>query len=65
MAGAGDGQFPETLDALAASGWQGFCSFEPHLAEAGPFGGFSGPDGFRSAVRAFTKLLDERGIRWE
>lgn len=65
VAGAGDGQFGETLDALAESGWSGFCSFEPHLAEAGPFGGFSGPEGFRSAVAAFTALLGERGIAWE
>jgi len=65
VAAAGDGQIPETLDALAKSGWDGFCSFEPHLAEAGPFGGFSGPAGFRSAVQAFTALLVERNIAWE
>lgn len=65
VAGAGDGQFPETLAALASSGWNGFCSFEPHLVSAGPFGGYSGPEGFRAAVRAFTRLLDERGIAWE
>jgi sugar phosphate isomerase/epimerase len=63
-AGQGDGELRETLAALYASGFDGFFSFEPHLREAGRFGGFSGPDLFGVAVRAFTDLLREQRIAW-
>jgi len=62
VAGAGDGQWPETLAALRAGGWQGFCSLEPHLALAGERSGFSGPALFRQASEAFVALLDEHDI---
>lgn len=65
VAGAGDGQFPETLAALATDGWSGFCSLEPHLSVAGKFGGFSGVDGFRRAAHALFDLLEQQGISWE
>ena len=51
-AGQGDGQLRETLAALRESGFAGFMSLEPHLAQAGRFGGFSGPSGFRRAAQA-------------
>jgi sugar phosphate isomerase/epimerase len=51
-AGEGDGQMRETLEALRGSHFEGYVSLEPHLAEAGRFGGFSGPEGFRRAARA-------------
>jgi sugar phosphate isomerase/epimerase len=62
VAGAGDGQVRETLAALRDSGFSGFVSLEPHLARAGTFGGFSGPDGFRAAHAALVGLLDELGV---
>ena len=62
VAGAGDGQWRETLAALRADGWQGFCSLEPHLATAGERSGFSGPALFHQATEAFVALLDEHDI---
>ncbi len=63
-AGEGDGQVRETLAALRDSGFAGFMSLEPHLASAGRFGGFSGPEAFTRAVRALKSLLGELGIPW-
>jgi len=48
--------------ALRDSGFTGFMSLEPHLAQAGRFGGFSGPQGFRRAAQALKCLLDELAI---
>jgi sugar phosphate isomerase/epimerase len=64
VAGAGDGEWPATLDALRGDGFDGFFSMEPHLAGAHATGGFSGPDLFATATGAFTALLRERGIRY-
>jgi sugar phosphate isomerase/epimerase len=57
-AGEGDGEVAETLAALAARGYDGYLSFEPHLALAGERGGFSGPEAFARAVAALRRLLD-------
>lgn len=61
-AGEGDGRLRETVRALAADGFDGFFSMEPHLAAAHHLGGFSGPDNFVRATTAFTAILDEEGI---
>jgi len=61
-AGEGDGQLRETLTALRDSGFTGFISLEPHLAQGGRFGGFSGPQGFRRAAQALKSLLNELAI---
>jgi len=63
-AGQGDGQLPETLAALRDSGFAGFMSLEPHLAQAGRFGGFSGPAEFHRAAQALKFLLNELGVSW-
>ncbi len=63
-AGEGDGQLRATVAALAADGFDGFFSLEPHLGSAHALGGFSGPDLWRSAHRAFTGLLREQGIEF-
>ena len=63
-AGEGDGQLRETLTALRADGFDGFFSLEPHLASAGQFGGFSGPQQFRRAADAFKGLLRDLDIAW-
>ena len=39
-----------------------FCDLEPHVKGGGQFGGYSGPDGFGIALRAFCRLLDYVGI---
>jgi sugar phosphate isomerase/epimerase len=63
-AGDGDGELRETLKALRADGFDGFFSLEPHLMAAGAMGGYSGPELFATAHRAFTGLLTEEGIEY-
>lgn len=63
-AGQGAGEVRETLHELSRDGFDGFFSLEPHLAMAGRAGGFSGPELFGVAHRAFTGLLDEEGVTY-
>jgi sugar phosphate isomerase/epimerase len=64
-AGQGDGELRETLAALREDGFTGYMSLEPHLAQAGRFGGFSGPEGFHQAAEALKFLLNEASISWQ
>lgn len=64
-AGEGDGEIPETVRALAADGFDGFFSMEPHLAQARQAGGFSGPELFAKATKAFTGILDDQAITYQ
>ena len=50
--------------ALAADGFDGFFSMEPHLSSAHHLGGFSGPENFTRATEAFTALLDAEQISY-
>jgi sugar phosphate isomerase/epimerase len=61
-AGEGDGQLREIIAALAADGFAGFVSLEPHLATAGRYGGFSGADGFKRAAHALKLILNDLAI---
>ncbi len=63
-AGHGDGEVRETLAALRDSGFDGYLSLEPHLAQAGRFGGYSGPAGFTRAAQALKALLAELSMPW-
>jgi sugar phosphate isomerase/epimerase len=63
-AGEGDGRVPETVRALADDGYEGFVSMEPHLASAHHLGGFSGPDNFVRATKAFLAILDAEGVEY-
>jgi sugar phosphate isomerase/epimerase len=63
-AGQGDGEVVRTMRALHHDGFDGFFSLEPHLAAAGAFGGFSGPELFRTAWSAFTTILTDEGIEF-
>jgi sugar phosphate isomerase/epimerase len=64
-AGEGDGALAETLrDAIRQRGYEGYLSLEPHLAAAGKFSGFSGPDLFKQAVRALKRILNEIGAAY-
>jgi sugar phosphate isomerase/epimerase len=63
-AGEGDGELVETIRALRADGFDGFFSLEPHLAEVGSLGGFSGPELFAKAHQAFTSILLAEGIEY-
>jgi len=64
-AGQGDGQVPEVLNALRRKGVSCFLTLEPHLAQAGQFGGFTGPELFRQASKALKKVLTEIGAEWD
>ncbi len=61
-AGQGDGQLEPILVDAYKSGYRGFLSLEPHLAAAGQFSGFSGPDLFTTAVTALKDLCKKAGI---
>ncbi len=62
-AGEGDGEFPQVLRGLKEKNYVGFATMEPHLAVAGQFTGFSGPDLFAHAVERFRALCDKVGLR--
>jgi len=64
-AGQGDGEIDRTNRALHGDGFEGFFSMEPHLAQAGASRGFSGPELFGKATRAFTGLLEAAGISYD
>ena len=65
-AGEGDGNIPEILrEAICERGYSGFISLEPHLAVAGQFAGFSGPDLFKKAVQTLKKILDSLGAEYD
>jgi 3-dehydroshikimate dehydratase len=55
--GEGVARWPELLERLRASGYDGIFSLEPHLAAAGRYQGFSGPDLFRHASQSFIAML--------
>lgn len=61
-AGEGDGELLETVTALRDSGYAGFASLEPHLSDYSALGGFSGPEAFGRAARAFAKLTSTIGV---
>ncbi|WP_104092165.1 sugar phosphate isomerase/epimerase [Arthrobacter sp. GMC3] len=61
--GAGDGELRETLTALCRDGYTGFASLEPHLAAQHELGGFSGPEAFGEAARAFRTVTDAIGVK--
>ncbi|MGO4435230.1 sugar phosphate isomerase/epimerase family protein [Paenarthrobacter sp. RAF9] len=60
--GEGDGELDATIAALAADGYAGFASLEPHLASAHELGGYSGPVAFGVAARAFAGLAATNGV---
>jgi sugar phosphate isomerase/epimerase len=64
VAGAGDGEVPETVRALRADGFDGFFSLEPHLGEYTAYGALSGPELFTQSWKAFTDILTSEGIAY-
>lgn len=62
VAGRGDGELVETVRQLSRDGFDGFFSLEPHLSKTHARGGFSGPELFTEAWRAFTDLLKTEEI---
>lgn len=64
-AGEGEGQFAEIFADLKARDWSGYMTLEPHLAAAGQFAGFTGPDLFAKAVAALKSICDRAGMAYE
>lgn len=64
-AGQGEGQVRETIRALRADEFDGFFSLEPHLGYGHRMGGFSGPELFTEAWRAFVQILAAENIEYE
>lgn len=62
--GEGDGQFPELLEQLKASNYQGFLSIEPHLGDFDAFGGLCGPELWTTAHTALIKLIKNAGVQY-
>jgi 3-dehydroshikimate dehydratase len=60
-AGEGVADWPAILASLRDDGYDGFLSLEPHLAAAGQFSGFSGPERFTHAARSLKSLLQALG----
>ena len=52
------------MAALAADGYDGFFSIEPHLGDFDAFGGLCGPDLWTTAYDAITGIFREQGISW-
>ena len=63
-AGEGQGQFPEILADAVARGYDGTMTLEPHLAQAGQFKGFTGPELFGKAVAGLQKVCDAVGMSY-
>ena len=58
--------YPAIKSRLDARGIVGvFADLEPHLRQGGQFGGYSGPDGFGVAARAFVALCENASVRCE
>lgn len=56
---------PTLQERLGGRGIDGvFVDMEPHVRGGGQFGGFSGPDGFGVALRAFCRLCDRVGLAY-
>jgi 3-dehydroshikimate dehydratase len=62
-AGEGMAGWLEILQQLHTDGYDGFFSLEPHLAIAGQYQGFSGPELFHKASQSFQRLL--QSIDWK
>jgi sugar phosphate isomerase/epimerase len=63
-AGEGAGQFREILADAVARGYDGYMTLEPHLAQAGQFKGFTGPELFAKAVAGLQNVCDEVGMAY-
>jgi sugar phosphate isomerase/epimerase len=64
VAGEGDGEVATTIRHLHQDGFDGFFSLEPHLANTSSLGGFSGPELFTRAWKAFTDILKTERIEY-
>lgn len=64
-AGDGQGQIPQIFADLKKRDFSGFMTLEPHMAAAGQFAGFSGPDRFTKAVEGLKRELNKAGLAFK
>ena len=64
-AGEGEGQFDEIFSDLVQRDWDGFATLEPHMAQAGQFAGFTGPELFAKAVAGLRGVCDRAGMKYQ
>ena len=64
-AGEGDGDIGPVLADAYRSGYRGLLSLEPHLAAAGQFSGFTGPQLFTRAVEALRDVCRAHDVPGE
>ncbi len=64
-AGTGQGQIPQILADAGRRGYAGVMTLEPHMARAGQFSGFTGPELFGQAVAALKAILDKLGMEYQ
>ena len=64
-AGQGAGQIPRLIAEAVETGYEGFCTLEPHLIVAAQSHGFTGPERFGEAAGALQKALSSQGIDFE
>ena len=63
-AGEGQGQVKQVLTDAQRRGFDGYLTLEPHMAAAGQFSGFTGPQLFGQAVAGLKKVCDEVGLKY-
>jgi sugar phosphate isomerase/epimerase len=61
-AGQGDGDIGRIVGDAYQSGYRGFLTLEPHLAQDMQFSGFSGPDLFKEAAAALKGLCRKNRV---
>ena len=64
-AGQGAGQIEQIFADLKERAWSGYMTLEPHMAVAGQFSGFTGPELFTKAVDGLKRLLDKLDMPYE
>jgi len=63
-AGQGAGQIAAIFADLKRRGWSGYMALEPHMAAAGRFSGFTGPDLFAQAADGLKKACRDAGLSY-
>ncbi|MCK4999076.1 MAG: hypothetical protein KAS23_06065, partial [Anaerohalosphaera sp.] len=63
--GEGDGQIGELLGDLAAMGYGGCITMEPHLQVGGQFGGSTSSEQYATAIAAVRRIASEVGLELE
>lgn len=63
--GEGEGRIRAVIADAVEREYDGFATMEPHLLGGGPTGGQTGPDLFPKAVRAFKRILEDAGAKYQ